>query len=208
MALRKLSLLIKSDWNVIGPLCCWERWPWVGDTIQLSCSWSAENGKWIFACPRSRLRIWSRETGSAVPSRVSLFISMLRLDLVLTYGIPPEFHLNIESASGIESNNTATTTTTVVSGIESILPCTITIILYVEWLVNGNRLSLRWWVDVTSGALESAWPISHEEPSTSTHLSNHFSSLPVVLSTLLRFRATVSFSTSSAGMLQSGIDPP
>ena len=33
----------------------------------------------------------SRETGSAVPSRVSLLISILRLDLVLTYGIPPEF---------------------------------------------------------------------------------------------------------------------
>ena len=39
---------------------------------------------------RSRLRIWSRETGSAVPSRVSLLISILRLNLVLTYGIPPE----------------------------------------------------------------------------------------------------------------------
>ena len=37
------------------------------------------------------LRIWSRETGSAVPSRVSLLISLLRLNLVLTYGIPPEF---------------------------------------------------------------------------------------------------------------------
>ena len=47
----------------------------------------------------SRLRIWSRETGSAVPSRVSLFISILRLNMVLTYGIPPEFrdgvHLSI-----------------------------------------------------------------------------------------------------------------
>ena len=40
---------------------------------------------------RACLRIWSRETGSAVPSRVSLLISMLRLNLVLTYGIPPEF---------------------------------------------------------------------------------------------------------------------
>ena len=29
--------------------------------------------------------------GSAVPFRVSLFISILRLNLVLTYGIPPEF---------------------------------------------------------------------------------------------------------------------
>ena len=40
---------------------------------------------------RACLRIWSRETGSAVPSRVSLLISILRLNLVLTYGIPPEF---------------------------------------------------------------------------------------------------------------------
>ena len=42
-------------------------------------------------CPRACLRIWSRETGSAVPSRVSLLISILRLNLVLTYRIPPEF---------------------------------------------------------------------------------------------------------------------
>ena len=47
-----------------------------------SCSWSAE---------QARLRIWSRETGLAVPSRVSLLISILRLDLMLTYEIPPEF---------------------------------------------------------------------------------------------------------------------
>ena len=48
------------------------------------------------------LRIWSRETGSAVPSRVSLLISILRLNLVLTQGIPPEFrggvHLYISTA--------------------------------------------------------------------------------------------------------------
>ena len=49
----------------------------------------AEQGKWILPCPRSRLRIWSRESGSAVPSRVSLLISILRLNLVLNYGIPP-----------------------------------------------------------------------------------------------------------------------
>ena len=46
--------------------------------------------KGIFPCPRSRLKIWSREAGSAVPSRVSLLISILRLNLVLTYGIPRE----------------------------------------------------------------------------------------------------------------------
>ena len=44
---------------------------------------------------RSRLRIWSRETGSAVPSRVSLLISILRLKLVLTYGIPLDFRSGV-----------------------------------------------------------------------------------------------------------------
>ena len=42
-------------------------------------------------CPRACLRIWYREMGSAVPSCVSLLISILKLNLVLTYGIPPEF---------------------------------------------------------------------------------------------------------------------
>ena len=37
------------------------------------------------------MRIWSCETGSSVPFRVNLLISILRLKLVLTYGIPPEF---------------------------------------------------------------------------------------------------------------------
>ena len=46
-------------------------------------------------CSRSRLRIWSRETGSAVPSRVSLLISILRLNLVLSDGIPPEFRSGV-----------------------------------------------------------------------------------------------------------------
>ena len=46
----------------------------------------------IFPCPHSRLRIWSRETDSAVPSRISLLISVIRLNLVLTYEIPPVFH--------------------------------------------------------------------------------------------------------------------
>ena len=49
------------------------------------------NREKIFPSPRACLIIWSRETGSAVPSRVSLLISILRLNLVLTYGIPPEF---------------------------------------------------------------------------------------------------------------------
>ena len=45
----------------------------------------------MFPCPCSRLRIWSRETGPAVPSCASLLISILRLNLVLNYGIPPDF---------------------------------------------------------------------------------------------------------------------
>ena len=46
--------------------------------ILLVVSWT---GKIIFPCPRACLRIWSRETGSAVPSRVSLLIFILRLGL-------------------------------------------------------------------------------------------------------------------------------
>ena len=41
-------------------------------------------------CPRACLRIWSRETGSAVPTRVSLLISILKAESG-AYGIPPEF---------------------------------------------------------------------------------------------------------------------
>ena len=44
----------------------------------------------MFPPPRSRLIIRSREVGSGVPSRVSLLI-LLRLNLVLTHGIPPDF---------------------------------------------------------------------------------------------------------------------
>ena len=48
----------------------------------------------IFPCPCSRLRIcYHEDTCPTVPSRVSLLISILGLNLVLTYyGIPPEFH--------------------------------------------------------------------------------------------------------------------
>ena len=46
------------------------------------------NSEIDISCPRSRLRIWSREKGSAVPSRASLLIFVLRLNLVLTYEIP------------------------------------------------------------------------------------------------------------------------
>ena len=41
--------------------------------------------------PFAPKNIWSYETGSAVPSRVRLLISILRLNLMLTDDIPPEF---------------------------------------------------------------------------------------------------------------------
>ena len=45
----------------------------------------------IFLSPFAPENLVSRHAGSAVPSSVSLLISILRLNLVLTYGIPPEF---------------------------------------------------------------------------------------------------------------------
>ena len=50
-------------------------------------------GKRNIPYPSSRLRIWSSETGSAVPSRVSLLLlQTCRLNLVLKqHGIPPNF---------------------------------------------------------------------------------------------------------------------
>ena len=42
--------------------------------ITIDINSSQLNGEKKSPCPRSRLRIWPRETGSAVPSRVSLLI--------------------------------------------------------------------------------------------------------------------------------------
>ena len=46
VALRNLDLLTKTDWSVNCPLCCWERWPWVGDNNpsqpRLLSIWSKE----------------------------------------------------------------------------------------------------------------------------------------------------------------------
>ena len=58
--------------------------------------------KYYFPVPRSRLRVWSRGTGSAVPPRVSLLISILRLNMVLTYGIPPDFRGGVHFIYSIE----------------------------------------------------------------------------------------------------------
>ena len=41
-------------------------------------------------CPRSRVRDWFRETGSPVPSLVSPLILLIRLNMVLIHGIPPD----------------------------------------------------------------------------------------------------------------------
>ena len=51
-----------------------------GKVANLARGQLAEQGKWIIPCPRSRLRFWSREMGSAVPSRVSLLISILQAE--------------------------------------------------------------------------------------------------------------------------------
>ena len=52
----------------------------------------AEQGKRIIPCPRLRLRIRSCETGSAVPSRVSLLISILQ----------PESRANLRDSSRVQ----------------------------------------------------------------------------------------------------------
>ena len=57
---------------------------WINRVSCQSSTWSAEQEKIIFPCPLS-----------AVPSRVSLLVSILRLNLMLTYGIPPEFRCGV-----------------------------------------------------------------------------------------------------------------
>ena len=53
--------------------------------------------KYNFPVPVRPLRIWSRETSSAVPPSVSLLIFILRLNMVLTYGIPCDFRGGVHS---------------------------------------------------------------------------------------------------------------
>ena len=45
----------------------------------------------MFPCPRSRLRIWSRETGQPSRPTAAWSFSTVRLNLALTRGIPPAF---------------------------------------------------------------------------------------------------------------------
>ena len=57
-----------------------------------SCSWSAEQGNKEKLCSRSRVRILSLETRSAVPTRVSPLILYTQAEsdwLVLNHGISP-----------------------------------------------------------------------------------------------------------------------
>ena len=73
-----------------------------------SCSWSVEQGKLIFPCPRSRLRLGlARRVRQSRAASACSSPSILRLNLVLTYGIPPEFrggvhflYLNHHTPSG------------------------------------------------------------------------------------------------------------
>ena len=61
-------------------------------SICQSCTWSAEQEKRIFPCPRL-VCAWEFGLARRVRQsrRVSLLIPILRLNLVLTYGIPPDF---------------------------------------------------------------------------------------------------------------------
>ena len=67
-------------------------------------SWSAEQGKLTFPCPRSRLRIWSRETGSAVvvPSRVNLvIISCTQAESIIVWYLLTTEFVPISAAASI-----------------------------------------------------------------------------------------------------------
>ena len=61
----------------------------------------------MFPCPRPRLGIWSREMVRQSRSASACPFSILGLNLVLTYGIPPDFrggvHLFIASKASFKS---------------------------------------------------------------------------------------------------------
>ena len=62
-----------------------------GFLVGTFCSWAAILEQGFFPCPRSRLTIWPRETGSAVKSRVSLLILYTQAEYVAYSRIPPAF---------------------------------------------------------------------------------------------------------------------
>ena len=89
--LRELPSFVES--RTVSKLCRYDERKHSKPPSQTGARPDSIKGKLIFPRrprPRSRLRICFRETGSAVPSRVSLLTSILTLNLVLTYGIPPE----------------------------------------------------------------------------------------------------------------------
>ena len=55
-----------------------------------------KENEYFLVCPRSLLRIWSHEIGSAGPASACSFY-ILRLNLVLTRGIPPAFRSGVHS---------------------------------------------------------------------------------------------------------------
>ena len=61
---------------------------WTSTGMVAKCAWSAEPGCWNFPCPRSRLMNWSRETVSAVPSRVTPLILYTQAEPSPTLRIP------------------------------------------------------------------------------------------------------------------------
>ena len=77
-----------------------------GKVANPACSWSAEQGEKINKCPPLRLRIWSRETGTAVPSHVSLLILHIQAESGAYSRDPPDFRGRVHlfmSPTAIES---------------------------------------------------------------------------------------------------------
>ena len=64
------------------------RFPRRGPFIYFNCHTPSDQSR-VYRV--TQLRTDAVETGSAVPSRVSLLMSILRLNLVLTHGISPDF---------------------------------------------------------------------------------------------------------------------
>ena len=91
-----------APWGISGVcVCVWSSlsvdWSSTGYGCCQSCSWSAEQGNLFFRWPCSCQRVWSRELGSAVPSRLNLVLTYGTLLSLATfrYGL----HLNPHAAS-------------------------------------------------------------------------------------------------------------
>ena len=60
-----------------------------GKVANPACGQLNREKQYFPVCPRLRLRIWSRETRPSCPASACSF-SKVRLNLVLTHGIPPD----------------------------------------------------------------------------------------------------------------------